>query len=617
MSLGGLDADNLLLLGSPSSLVPPPSASEADLTLFIESPDFDPHTSPRRLRSELLRAARELSSRGLYAASKWAVEQVMGMPEEDGGHDGEECEPSGIIDEEEAAKEKKEEARLLLAKNHFDLKDYGKAARMLEPRSYLDDTDASELSLRALFFSCYSLYLAGEKRKEEETVELAGAEGSTVRNAKLGLLRRRLASRCAMGPLDGFCSYIYAIVLREEGQLDKARDMLAESVRAYPWNWSAWLDLAALPSLSWEHIASLNLPHHIMRDFFYAQACLEFQQVGVCLRIYDVLASVFPHSDFLLAQRAIANYHLREFDEAEALFEQLEKKDEFSVENMEYYSNILYVKENHAKLSILAHKAHTTDKYREETCCIIGNYYGLKEEHEKAVQYFSRAVRLNPKFLSAYILMGHEYMEMKNIPAAVRAYRKAAEINSRDYRAWYGLGQTYELLKMPHYATYYYQKGITLRPYDARIWCAMAACYEEVGRVGDAIKCYERAESYSEGEPIAMNVLNALANLYRSLGHHDQAAHYYAKNIQRQDSEQREGLDTIEALLYLAHYWKELGQMAEAEHYCLRLLDFAGKEKEEAKALLREIHSTQQAYTADTSQSPDPEAQIKSNQQKS
>lgn len=54
-------------------------------------------------------------------------------------------------------------------------------------------------------------------------------------------------------------------MLREEGQLDKARDMLAESVRAYPWNWSAWLDLAALPSLSWEHIASLNLPHHIMR----------------------------------------------------------------------------------------------------------------------------------------------------------------------------------------------------------------------------------------------------------------------------------------------------------------------------------------------------------------
>jgi len=30
----------------------------------------------------------------------------------------------------------------------------------------------------------------------------------------------------------------------------------------------------------------------------------------------------------------------------------------------------------------------------------------------------------------------------------------------------------------------------------------------------------------------------------------------------------------------------------QAEKYCSRLLDYAGKEKEEAKALLREIHST-------------------------
>jgi len=58
-----------------------------------------------------------------------------------------------------------------------------------------------------------------------------------------------------------------------------------------------------------------------------------------------------------------------EFEEAEVLFEKLEKKDQFSVENMEYYSNILYVKENPAKLSMLAHK--------EETCCIIGIFFGF------------------------------------------------------------------------------------------------------------------------------------------------------------------------------------------------------------------------------------------------
>jgi anaphase-promoting complex subunit 8 len=64
---------------------------------------------------------------------------------------------------------------------------------------------------------------------------------------------------------------------------------------------------------------------------------------------------------------------------------------------MDTYSNILYVKECKAELSFLAHSAIKNDKYRAETCCIVGNYYSLKSEHEKAVRYFKRALRLNRK----------------------------------------------------------------------------------------------------------------------------------------------------------------------------------------------------------------------------
>jgi anaphase-promoting complex subunit 8 len=39
---------------------------------------------------------------------------------------------------------------------------------------------------------------------------------------------------------------------------------------------------------------------------------------------------------------------------------------------------VLYVKESRADLSRLAQAAAQTDKYRPETCCIIGNYYSLK-----------------------------------------------------------------------------------------------------------------------------------------------------------------------------------------------------------------------------------------------
>ena len=51
---------------------------------------------------------------------------------------------------------------------------------------------------------------------------------------------------------------------------------------------------------------------------------------------------------------------------------------------MDIYSNILYVKENFPALSHLAHRTAVTDKYRPESCCIIGNYYSLKGLHTKA-----------------------------------------------------------------------------------------------------------------------------------------------------------------------------------------------------------------------------------------
>lgn len=158
MSLGGQDTSDLL--GSPSSAATGSSASGSappvsnDLTLFSESAAFE---GPARaatllkMKRELLRASRELSSRSLYAASKWAVEQVLGMADDNDDEQGEaeeEAREGGTGDEEERARERREEARLLLAKNHFDLKDFNKAAHVLEPRSALDDADVLQLSRR-------------------------------------------------------------------------------------------------------------------------------------------------------------------------------------------------------------------------------------------------------------------------------------------------------------------------------------------------------------------------------------------------------------------------------------------------------------------------------------
>lgn len=128
-----------------------------------------------------------------------------------------------------------------------------------------------------------------------------------------------------------------------------------------------------------------------MRDFFLGHVKLELQQNTESLQIYQSLSKIFPNSNYILSQTAIANYNIRgtipkhhrhhsssengaEFDLAEKLFEELRNKDPYRLDGMDIYSNILYVKESPSNLSYLAHTAQSTDKYRPETCCIIGMY---------------------------------------------------------------------------------------------------------------------------------------------------------------------------------------------------------------------------------------------------
>jgi anaphase-promoting complex subunit 8 len=172
---------------------------------------------------------------------------------------------------------------------------------------------------------------------------------------------------------------------------------------------------------------------------------------------------------------------LSDFSAAEEQFEKILKIDPCRVDDIDVYSNILYVTENRLTLSRLAHDFLALDKDRPEVCCLVGtfrlqpripdqlltqhlgNHYSLRAEHEKAIRYFRRATQLDRTYLSAWTLMGHEYVEMKNSHAAIEAYRGAVNVNRKDYRAWYGLGQAYELLNMHQYALHYYQHATALR----------------------------------------------------------------------------------------------------------------------------------------------------------
>jgi anaphase-promoting complex subunit 8 len=580
----------------------------------------------------------------LKVASRWASEQLVGLASSAddamtmNGETQTYSSDNNLTDIE------------IYAFSLFDMGEYSRCAYVLSSQNKDDNTGNSfgsisqprrNLTPTGIYLRAFSLYLEGERRKEEEVAELRDPlERTSVKNGNLERLEVELKRCHRLGTLDAFGLYVYGVVLKglrgkkeqtkEEKGEDEAHEIFIKSILKYPYNWSAWLDLAEIcvedPSID-QAVERLLQPlsGHWMYHFFCVHVFIENKSNENAIAVIDKLvhgnveedsdnitSGFFVQSAYLQTQLAMAYYDVRDYDSAHEHFLALSEREPHRLDNMDAFSNVLYVKDQKVALSHLAHRSVAVDKFRPETCIIVGNYYSSKGRHEKAVQYFQRALKLNRNYLSAWTLLGHEYIEMKNTPAAIEAYRRAVDISDREYRAWYGLGQTYEIMNMLLHALFYFRKAAALHPHDARMWCAIGGCLLGLERRSDAEKSYERAVSLGDGEGIATR---KLAELYREDGDEEKAAKCYLRHLELRYHSQLSGpftgpsadsspaaLENIvkhvrvdepeaEALLYLACYYRDNLEYDVAILCATRLEDYPGPEKEMGKSLLRDIRS--------------------------
>ncbi|KAM0747566.1 TPR-like protein [Meredithblackwellia eburnea MCA 4105] len=525
------------------------------------------------------------------------------------------------VDEEDAEEqERKEAARrkddeeqdiYLLALSYYRVHEHLRAAHVLQDCS----------GPKARWLRTYARFLAGQKRVQEEGGEILGVKDKGVPNPhSVELLADMEAWEAGAVANDGWLLFMKALLLlslpptnpaplnpahsakpSSDLRLD-AMEILVQSVNLEPYNWSAWLKLASVLDGPEELAGALSfLPKSFATLFFFVHATLEIHSATASLhQSLDRLSKLFGECPTIKGMRALIHYHIREFDEATAHFTELREADPFRIEDIDTFSNILYVSEKRAELAMLAQEYAKIDRARPETCCLIGNYYSLRREHEKAIIYFGRALKLDRGYLSAWTLMGHEYVEIKNTNAAIASYRKAVDVNRKDYRAWYGLGQTYELLGEPFYAINYYQKATSLRPYDARMWSALAVCYEKLKRIPDAIKAYQRA--LISVEPGDNDTAIRIGRLYALIGDSTKAAQYHRRALYEGVKVGLPKNQLSKIYLWLAQYeiqkekakgdGADEGDLVLADGY-LREAITVQEDKEEANGLLKELQSLQ------------------------
>lgn len=173
---------------SYSMLFSPDAAS----SLASPSVELEVNWDPLIIRSQLRMAVAVLSHRGLKLAAKWASEQLMGLVNtiNDGcivsGKDSPSWAhgtSSGIGDMNSNSKWIHELGNLqdrdLYAKSLLELGEYLHAAAILSETND-DVTKMSpplpDLSNFGIYLRAYSLYMAGEKRREQDYIELKRCE---------------------------------------------------------------------------------------------------------------------------------------------------------------------------------------------------------------------------------------------------------------------------------------------------------------------------------------------------------------------------------------------------------------------------------------------------------
>uniref|UniRef100_A0A6G1SPK1 Cell division cycle protein 23 n=1 Tax=Aceria tosichella TaxID=561515 RepID=A0A6G1SPK1_9ACAR len=468
--------------------------------------------SVNKIRTELWTCHILSEQRCLRKACEWAEDLLFALPEE-----GEEKllaklekdlnNPSGDFN-----------PRFEHAKTCFELHEYDRAAHIL--RDHLDDD-----KLRFLHY--FAKYKGAEKKRfdlmNEVTINIHKKAMS-----KFNELRDSLERSMDRRKPDGWLLYVYGLVLYKFKLTKNSVDVLVKAINLTPNNWSAWYMLSLLIE-SQQQLNTVSLPNHLFKVFFYHMMRIELdipiEEPWVLVGAKETknfLDKYFKSSLFIktLAAKSLGYQQLKH-DDAIEVFAQIRLEDPYRQDAMEVYSNLLFVKRMRKELSKLAYEIEKVDPFTSEANSCIANSFSAREQHTKAIVYFTRALRINPDLSVSWSLLGHEYGEMKSMEKAIQAYRYSISINKRDCRAWLGLGQAIESLthttagpNLGH-CLYYYSQVAKYRPNNPTMFLGLGTVYERLGDKEQAIICFKRAGQ--EG-------LFKLAKLYETNDMHREAA---------------------------------------------------------------------------------------------
>ncbi|HKC36581.1 MAG TPA: tetratricopeptide repeat protein [Chitinophagaceae bacterium] len=156
-------------------------------------------------------------------------------------------------------------------------------------------------------------------------------------------------------------------------------------------------------------------------------------------------------------------------------------------------------------------------------------YAEANKNYQKAIDYYTEAVKLNAIDHESYNNRANIYMDQNKFSNAIVDYKQALVVKPNYYVALDNMGALYARRGMFDSALYYFTRVLEQKPDYKPTYSNRAITYMSLKRYNEAIKDWQRFLSYQPNDP---DVTNTIGECYRMMGKNQEALGFINTAIQ-------------------------------------------------------------------------------------
>ncbi|KAI2660580.1 hypothetical protein H4Q32_008176 [Labeo rohita] len=228
--------------------------------------------------------------------------------------------------------------------------------------------------------------------------------------------------------------------------------------------------------------------------------------------------------------KAITYLRQRDFKQAVETLKMFEKKDSrvksAAATNLSF---LYFLEKDFDQADRYAELAMSADRYNPAALVNKGNTVFVKEDHEKAAEFYKEALRNDSSCTEALYNLGLTYKRLGRLEEALDCFLKLHAILRNSAQVMYqlaNLGFRYEMLEDPHQAIEWLMQLTSVTPTDAQVLAKLGDLYDNEGDKSQAFQYYYESYRYF---PSNISVIEWLGAYYIDTQFCEKAIQYFER----------------------------------------------------------------------------------------